>query len=106
MYCIGDRRVNEIPARQRDAAMVFQNYALCPHMTVAEDLTFGLRMRQADLKSIRVRIEAVAQVLDITHLLDRYPKQLSSSYQVGSSSKWLWVGRLLSEHQGKARRQF
>jgi multiple sugar transport system ATP-binding protein len=78
---IGDRRVNEIPARQRDVAMVFQNYALYPHMTVAENLAFGLRMRQADPKSIRARIETVAQALDITHLLDRHPRQLSGGQQ-------------------------
>jgi multiple sugar transport system ATP-binding protein len=78
---IGDRRVNEIPARRRDVAMVFQNYALYPHMTVAENLAFGLRMRQADPKSIRVRIETVAQALDITHLLDRQPRQLSGGQQ-------------------------
>ncbi len=78
---IGDRRVNEIPARQRDVAMVFQNYALYPHMTVAENLAFGLRMRQADPQSIRARIETVAQALDITHLLDRQPRQLSGGQQ-------------------------
>lgn len=78
---IGDRRVNEVPARQRDVAMVFQNYALYPHMTVAENLGFGLRMRQADPKSIRARVETVAQVLDITHLLERQPRQLSGGQQ-------------------------
>jgi multiple sugar transport system ATP-binding protein len=73
---IGDRCVNEVPARQRDVAMVFQNYALYPHMTVAENLSFGLRMRQADARSIRTRIETVAQALNITHLLDRQHRQL------------------------------
>lgn len=78
---IGDRRVNEIPARRRDVAMVFQNYALYPHMTVAENLAFGLRMRQADPKSIRAQIESVAQALDISHLLERHPRQLSGGQQ-------------------------
>jgi multiple sugar transport system ATP-binding protein len=78
---IGDRCVNETPARQRDVAMVFQNYALYPHMTVAENLSFGLRMRQADARSIRARIETVAQALNITHLLDRQPRQLSGGQQ-------------------------
>jgi len=78
---IGDHWVNEIPARQRDVAMVFQNYALYPHMTVAENLAFGLRMRRADPKSIRARIETVAQALDITHLLERQPRQLSGGQQ-------------------------
>ncbi|GAB4470545.1 MAG: ATP-binding cassette domain-containing protein [Elainellaceae cyanobacterium] len=78
---IGDRRVNDVPARQRDVAMVFQNYALYPHMTVAENLAFGLRMRGADSDTIRPRIEAVAKSLDLTHLLDRKPGQLSGGQQ-------------------------
>ncbi len=78
---IGDRRVNDIPARQRDVAMVFQNYALYPHMTVAENLGFGLRMRQAETSTIRSRVAAVAEMLDISHLLERKPKQLSGGQQ-------------------------
>jgi multiple sugar transport system ATP-binding protein len=78
---IGDRRVNDIPARQRDVAMVFQNYALYPHMTVAENLAFGLRMRRAEASSIQTRVEAVAQMLEIGHLLDRKPRQLSGGQQ-------------------------
>src|SRR6476469_9486194 len=70
---IGDVLVNGIPARQRDVAMVFQNYALYPHMTVAENLAFGLRMRRADDTKIRERVETVARSLDISHLLDRKP---------------------------------
>lgn len=78
---IGDRLVNQVPARQRDVAMVFQNYALYPHMTVAENLAFGLKMRGTDSKTIQARIEAVAQSLDIAHLLDRKPRQLSGGQQ-------------------------
>jgi multiple sugar transport system ATP-binding protein len=78
---IGERRVNQIPARQRDVAMVFQNYALYPHMSVAENLGFGLQMRKADSKVMRERIEAVARMLDIQHLLDRKPRQLSGGQQ-------------------------
>ncbi len=78
---IGDRLVNQIPARQRDVAMVFQNYALYPHMSVAENLAFGLKMRQADRQTIQERIEAVARALDIVHLLDRKPRQLSGGQQ-------------------------
>jgi multiple sugar transport system ATP-binding protein len=78
---IGDRLVNQIPARQRDVAMVFQNYALYPHMTVAENLAFGLRMRKADTQTVQARIEAVAQSLNIAHLLDRKPRQLSGGQQ-------------------------
>ncbi|NJO42515.1 MAG: ABC transporter ATP-binding protein [Cyanobacteria bacterium CRU_2_1] len=78
---IGDRLVNQVPARERDVAMVFQNYALYPHMTVAENLSFGLRMRGADAKTVKSRIETVAQSLNIAHLLDRKPRQLSGGQQ-------------------------
>ncbi|MBD2464036.1 sn-glycerol-3-phosphate ABC transporter ATP-binding protein UgpC [Oscillatoria sp. FACHB-1407] len=78
---IGDRLVNQVPARQRDVAMVFQNYALYPHMTVAENLAFGLKMRGGDTKTARSRIESVARSLDIAHLLDRKPRQLSGGQQ-------------------------
>jgi multiple sugar transport system ATP-binding protein len=78
---IGDVLVNHLPARQRDVAMVFQNYALYPHMTVAENLSFGLRMRKADKATIAKRVESVARSLDISHLLDRKPKQLSGGQQ-------------------------
>ena len=78
---IGDRRANDIPARDRDVAMVFQNYALYPHMTVAENLSFGLRMRGADKKTIRDRVSYVAEILSIAHLLQRKPKQLSGGQQ-------------------------
>lgn len=78
---IGDRVVNQVPARQRDVAMVFQNYALYPHMTVAENLAFGLKMRKTDAKTIKARIDTVAQSLNISHLLDRKPKQLSGGQQ-------------------------
>jgi multiple sugar transport system ATP-binding protein len=78
---IGDRLVNQVPARQRDVAMVFQNYALYPHMTVAQNLGFGLRMRRADRAEIQTRIQTVAQALAIDHLLDRKPSQLSGGQQ-------------------------
>ncbi|MGK7875024.1 MAG: ABC transporter ATP-binding protein [Xenococcaceae cyanobacterium] len=78
---IGDTLVNQIPARQRDVAMVFQNYALYPHMTVADNLAFGLRMRKADPATIAKRVEKVARSLNIDHLLKRKPKQLSGGQQ-------------------------
>ncbi len=78
---IGDNLVNNIPARQRDVAMVFQNYALYPHMTVAENLAFGLRMRNVDAAKIKERVEIVARSLSIDHLLNRKPKQLSGGQQ-------------------------
>ena len=78
---IGDTLVNGVSARARDVAMVFQNYALYPHMTVAQNLSFGLRMRKAEATTIQERVEMVAQALDISHLLDRKPKQLSGGQQ-------------------------
>ncbi|WP_414529876.1 ABC transporter ATP-binding protein [Nodularia chucula] len=78
---IGDRLVNNIPARQRDIAMVFQNYALYPHMTVAENIAFGLKMRKVDPKIIQERVVTVARSLSLDHLLDRKPKQLSGGQQ-------------------------
>jgi multiple sugar transport system ATP-binding protein len=78
---IGDRLVNDVPARQRDVAMVFQNYALYPHMTVAENLGFGLQMRGASKQVITERITTVAKSLRIDLLLDRKPNQLSGGQQ-------------------------
>ena len=78
---IGDTLVNNIPARARDVAMVFQNYALYPHMTVAENIGFGLQMRKADAKTIKERVKVVAKSLALEHLLDRTPKQLSGGQQ-------------------------
>lgn len=78
---IGDRLVNDLPARQRDVAMVFQNYALYPHMSVGENLAFGLKMRGEDRQTIHQRVQEVALSLDIEHLLKRKPKQLSGGQQ-------------------------
>ncbi|MEO1671656.1 MAG: ABC transporter ATP-binding protein [Cyanobacteria bacterium J06631_2] len=78
---IGDRLVNHIPARQRDVAMVFQNYALYPHMTVEDNLAFGLKMRGCPAQEIGRKVQKVAQSLDIEHLLKRKPKQLSGGQQ-------------------------
>ena len=78
---IGDTLVNQIPARQRDVAMVFQNYALYPHMNVADNLAFGLRMRQVNRQAIATRVQGVARSLNIEHLLHRKPKQLSGGQQ-------------------------
>ena len=78
---IGDRLMNQIPARQRDVAMVFQNYALYPHMTVEANLAFGLKMRGCPAPEIARKVQKVAQSLDIEHLLKRKPKQLSGGQQ-------------------------
>ncbi len=74
---IGDQMVNDLPSRSRDIAMVFQNYALYPHMSIAENLVFGLRMQGLGKHDRRKRAEEVAEILAISDLLDRRPKQLS-----------------------------
>lgn len=78
---IGEQLVNNVPARQRDVAMVFQNYALYPHMSVAQNIAFGLQMRKVDQRIIQERVVNVARSLSLEHLLDRKPKQLSGGQQ-------------------------
>ena len=78
---LGDKLVNNVPARQRDVAMVFQNYALYPHLSVADNLAFGLKMHREDNSAIAKRVTEVARSLDIEHLLKRKPKQLSGGQQ-------------------------
>ncbi len=74
---IGGDVVNDVPPKDRDIAMVFQNYALYPHMTVFENMSFGLRLKRVPKDEIRQRVENAARILDISELLDRKPKQLS-----------------------------
>ncbi|MGQ0505467.1 MAG: ABC transporter ATP-binding protein [Myxococcaceae bacterium] len=74
---IGDRRVNDLPPRDRDVAMVFQSYALYPHMTVRENLAFGLTLRKLPAVEIEARVKEAATLLELTPLLDRRPKALS-----------------------------
>jgi multiple sugar transport system ATP-binding protein len=74
---IGDRVVNRLPARSRDIAMVFQDYALYPHMTVRRNMEFGLMMRDVPRAEIARRVSEAARTLQIDHLLDRKPRQLS-----------------------------
>jgi multiple sugar transport system ATP-binding protein len=74
---IGDRVVNNLPPGARDVAMVFQNYALYPHMTVAENLSIGLRIRRRPKAEVRERTESVAHILGLDSLLDRRPAELS-----------------------------
>jgi multiple sugar transport system ATP-binding protein len=74
---IGGEIVNDLPPKDRDIAMVFQNYALYPHMTVAENMSFGLKLRKFPKAEIKQRVENAARILDITELLARRPKQLS-----------------------------
>jgi len=74
---IGDEVVNDMPPKDRDIAMVFQNYALYPHMTVKENMAFGLKLRGFPKTEIESRVGHAANILDITELLERRPKQLS-----------------------------
>ena len=74
---IGDRLVNDVAPKDRDIAMVFQNYALYPHMSVFDNMAFGLKLRKVPKEEIKRRVEEAARILDITHLLDRKPKALS-----------------------------
>src|SRR4029079_13232429 len=69
--------VNDLPPKDRDIAMVFQNYALYPHMTAYENMSFGLKLRKFSKDEIRQRVEHAARILDITELLDRRTKELS-----------------------------
>ncbi len=74
---IGDRLINDIAPKDRDIAMVFQNYALYPHMTVFDNMAFGLKLRKVPKETIKRRVEEAARILDIQYLLDRRPKALS-----------------------------
>ncbi len=74
---IGDRYVNDVAPKDRDIAMVFQNYALYPHMTVFDNMAFGLKLRKVPKEEIKRRVEEAARILDISHLLERRPKALS-----------------------------
>jgi multiple sugar transport system ATP-binding protein len=74
---IGERDVTELPPRERDVAMVFQNYALYPHMTVRQNLGYGLKVRRSAKKDIRERVERVARLLRLEELLERRPAALS-----------------------------
>jgi multiple sugar transport system ATP-binding protein len=87
---IGDRRVNDVPPKDRDIAMVFQSYALYPHMSVYENMAFGLRLRKTPKAEIDRRVKEAAQILGIEHLLDRKPKQLS-----GGQRQRVAVGRAI-----------
>ncbi|MBO9308761.1 MAG: sn-glycerol-3-phosphate ABC transporter ATP-binding protein UgpC, partial [Chloroflexi bacterium] len=87
---IGDRLVNNVPPKDRDIAMVFQSYALYPHMTVYENMAFGLRLRKVPRDEIDRRVRETARSLMIDHLLDRKPRQLS-----GGQRQRVAVGRAI-----------
>jgi len=87
---IGDRVVNDVPPKDRDIAMVFQNYALYPHMTVRNNMAFGLKLRKFPKAEIEQRVQEAATILDIKELLDRKPKALS-----GGQRQRVAVGRAI-----------
>jgi multiple sugar transport system ATP-binding protein len=87
---IGDRVVNDVPPKDRDIAMVFQNYALYPHMTVYKNMAFGLKLRGMPKAQIKERVGEAARILEIEHLLGRKPKELS-----GGQRQRVAVGRAI-----------
>ena len=87
---IGDRIVNDVPARDRNIAMVFQNYALYPHMTVFENMAFGLKLRRYPRHEIVRRVHEAAEILGIKKLLERRPRELS-----GGERQRVAVGRAI-----------
>src|SRR5688572_20917151 len=90
---IGDRVVNDLPPKDRDIAMVFQNYALYPHMTVYDNMAFGLKMRKFPKAEIAKRVQDAAEILGIQELLKRKPRQLS-----GGQRQRVAVGRAIVRH--------
>jgi multiple sugar transport system ATP-binding protein len=87
---IAEREVNDVPPKDRDIAMVFQNYALYPHMTVYENMAFGLKLRKLPKREIDQRVNEAAELLKLTSLLDRKPKALS-----GGQRQRVAVGRAI-----------
>ncbi|MEX2256864.1 MAG: sn-glycerol-3-phosphate ABC transporter ATP-binding protein UgpC, partial [Acidimicrobiia bacterium] len=90
---IGGKVVNKISPKERDIAMVFQNYALYPHLSVAENIAFGLRLRKTPKRTIEERVDWAAKMLDLTPYLDRRPKQLS-----GGQRQRVAMGRAIVRH--------
>src|SRR6185437_456503 len=90
---IGGDIVNDVPPRDRDIAMVFQNYALYPHMSVFDNMAFGLKLRKVPKPEIKQRVDEAARILDIGELLDRKPKALS-----GGQRQRVAMGRAIVRH--------
>jgi len=90
---IGDRLVNDVAPKDRDIAMVFQNYALYPHMTVYENMAFGLKLRKVPKMEIDEKVKEAAEILGITEYLQRKPKALS-----GGQRQRVAIGRAIVRH--------
>ena len=91
---IGDKLMNDVAPKDRDIAMVFQNYALYPHMTVYDNMAFGLKLRKTPKAEIEQRVKEAAKILEIEHLLDRKPKALS-----GGQRQRVAMGRAIVREQ-------
>ena len=92
---IGDRLVNDVPPKDRDIAMVFQNYALYPHMTVYDNMAFALKLRHTPKDQIDKAVKEAAEILDITQYLERKPKALS-----GGQRQRVAIGRAIIRKVG------
>src|SRR5215204_4399544 len=90
---IGNKVVNQLPPMDRDIAMVFQNYALYPHMSVFDNMAFGLKMRKFDKATIQQRVNHAAEILGIHEYLRRKPRQLS-----GGQRQRVALGRAIVRH--------
>lgn len=90
---IGDHIINDVPPKDRDIAMVFQNYALYPHMSVFENMAFGLKMRNAPLSEIQTKVQEAAVLLDLDRVLQKKPSQLS-----GGQRQRVALGRAIVRH--------
>ena len=110
---IGDRLVNDVPPKDRDIAMVFQNYALYPHMTVYDNIAFALKLRHMPKDEIDRRVKEAAEILDITQYLDRKPKAMSGGQRqrvaivraIGREPQVLLMDEPLSNLDAKLRNQ-
>jgi len=90
---IGDQRVNDLEPRERDIAMVFQSYALYPHLNVRDIMSFSLKLRRKAAADIAAQVEQTANVLNLAHLLERFPRQLS-----GGQRQRVAMGRAIVRH--------
>ena len=90
---IGDQRINDLAPKERDIAMVFQNYALYPHMTVEENMGFALKMSKVPPEKIKAQVKEAAEILNLTDYLDRYPRNLS-----GGQRQRVAMGRCIVRH--------
>jgi ABC-type sugar transport system ATPase subunit len=90
---IGTREVSNLPARDRDIAMVFQNYALYPHMTVKDNMGFALKLKKAGAEETKAKVDRAASILGLGSLLERYPRQLSGVSVSPWAARWCGIRR-------------